>query len=1289
MSLTALKSTALEPMKRYFLLILVSLFSLSGWSRAADPTDPGSNPFVDVQSVLLQPHLPPSDPSVKVRFNNAIDHPEAAKLSNYSLRQAAPELGAGTPGGTLEDLDGDGDLDMVIAVEDQIIAYQNVGSRSSPRYVKPYFVLAEVGYYDGLLLIKEKPMGAISLDVHVPKRNVAFGDVNGDGSRDMICSEAEDGQVTTFLRQNNNFMWPIFGQQKRTLQKPGQTLIEVSAEINGFHEDVSIASTVVSDIDLDGFPDLIIGDASAMWVQPQNIQVYRGTGEVDGDGSLIFNSPVSLKAGGNPIIMEMTIGYGAVCPIFHDMDGDGDLDLIVSLTGGQLWIFRASGRDANPNSDNYGFPIFGNGEQLKDVNGVEIDLGSLSALNICDYTGDGDIDLVVVSTGVNRLEQNRLRLLENLGGGGFRFSGQPIPIGVGGLEVELRTSVSSRPSYHDFDGDGHADILYAGSGYGLAISYNLDTGNTPHPRFSVPMVLPLSDEVVTLLAGGVPDIVDFDGDGHMDVNVDGVIVGTQADLVFMKFTGLLDDGLPGFGPPLSILPTGFSSLHLIQPTVGDLNGDGKLDVVVGVGTSLNQSGAMQLFVNSAVGQFQLAQPSSVMIGSSAVTSMFPELVDFDGDGDLDLLVTDRIFIGLAANKIRFLQNSGGIPTAWTDRGLIQDASGNPVSVSGDASVRVVDFNGDGKPDLLVSAASSSVTPFFGAGSGLGISVSAASPTLNAIATLPSSAALSEGNKTLELSFPMTVHAGGYLDLNELYVGGNRCAVLMQQIKPDPTLVDSDHDGVSDDWELRHFGSLSASDGTGNNDGDWLTDLEEFLLDLDPHFNDDSDMDGWIDGDESKWLVPDESNVTKLPSQLLPWGDEDEDGLANALESAWGTGPFSPGRPTDPAIEPAIRLTAAGYDGSGSNGRWENTGRLKGEFASVITKPLMATKPLVGNTGSKAAVEFQGGQMDWMTGPRVPSWLNGTGSRTVAAWVFNPAGGGTGDDDVLISWGDSQGTQQPRLFSCRYGPGTAGALNAGGNGGLNRSWGSYTPVSGAWSFVIYRYESKSGALVTMRDFQTGVLSRGNYLQTGIFASGGRPNAFVLGGDNDGSGGKTASAGTSLCIGDLWMWDRSVPLAEIISKAYEPLRVSYGKTTALADQDGDGLPDVLEVSLGLKPSNPNSDGDGVATGGGNDGDEFERGTNPLDIHNGRPHSVFISNGDHQIIFRGQETAPITYRVTDLEGRPIAGAPLEISVPAASAAAGKVRLNASGSPSGLSLNPVPSTNLDGEVSIFFKAD
>ncbi len=63
----------------------------------------------------------------------------------------------------------------------------------------------------------------------------------------------------------------------------------------------------------------------------------------------------------------------------------------------------------------------------------------------------------------------------------------------------------------------------------------------------------------------------------------------------------------------------------------------------------------------------------------------------------------------------------------------------------------------------------------------------------------------------------------------------------------PLMVDVDEDGMDDGWEINYFGSLSRS-GSGDLDGDGLTDLQEFQYGTNPTLTD-TDGDGYTDGNE--------------------------------------------------------------------------------------------------------------------------------------------------------------------------------------------------------------------------------------------------------------------------------------------------------------------------------------------------------------------------------------------------------------------------------------------------------
>jgi hypothetical protein len=55
-------------------------------------------------------------------------------------------------------------------------------------------------------------------------------------------------------------------------------------------------------------------------------------------------------------------------------------------------------------------------------------------------------------------------------------------------------------------------------------------------------------------------------------------------------------------------------------------------------------------------------------------------------------------------------------------------------------------------------------------------------------------------------------------------------VLYRQFRP---IEDTDNDGLTDDWELRYFGSTAISDGHADFDGDDKSDLDEFRAGTDP------------------------------------------------------------------------------------------------------------------------------------------------------------------------------------------------------------------------------------------------------------------------------------------------------------------------------------------------------------------------------------------------------------------------------------------------------------------------
>ncbi|MDQ2771448.1 MAG: T9SS type A sorting domain-containing protein [Bacteroidota bacterium] len=281
--------------------------------------------------------------------------------------------------------------------------------------------------------------------------------------------------------------------------------------------------------------------------------------------------------------------------------------------------------------------------------------GGPQGVALGDLNGDGRLDIVVTNT----FASNVGVLLGQAGGGFAAMSFYSTGTSTTGASSAPRGLV-----LRDVSGDGRLDIItangaaesvavllgLAGGGFATAVSYSTGSSTDPYS-----------------LALG-----DVNGDGRADI-----VAANGNDTV-----GVLPGQAGGtFGPAVAY-PVGSVSI-VDKVALGDVNRDGRLDIV----TTNFAAHAASVLLGQASGGFGAA--TNYQLGAlNAVTDV--ALGDVNGDGRLDIVAANG-----SANTVGVLPAlaAGGFGSFTP---FATGASTNPLAVV------LGDVNGDGRPDIVAA-----------------------------------------------------------------------------------------------------------------------------------------------------------------------------------------------------------------------------------------------------------------------------------------------------------------------------------------------------------------------------------------------------------------------------------------------------------------------------------------------------------------------------------------------------------------------------------------------------------
>ncbi len=421
----------------------------------------------------------------------------------------------------------------------------------------------------------------------------AVADINHDGSNELLIGEGNE----------------VNGWDKTGARLPGFPLATGDRLIS--------SPVALADLDHDGQLEIVAGTRTPVAGRQCRVFAWRS------NGTLLSGWPQSVAW--NTQYSHNDCWIPSV--VLADIDGDDSLEIVAGTTN-NIAGYSGSNPPAHPNLYAWhvnGSLVAGNWPNWQ----IAAIYGSLAA---GDLNGDGTSDVIVGRDSY---------YLNAYASHGQSLPGWPIITYVNGNSGNYQTDyhlghANSAPILADVDGDGTTEYIVvsdvSGPGDATEILNSallvLEPDGTRRPRWETAA---LGSGALTQvdLPRQFPAVADLNDDGQLEIVVateDGWIRAYQADKTVLWAFNYTQGG------------TVFAS----EPVIGDIDGDGALDIVFGTYVPLQNpsdlDGPVNLWALKADGSLMSGFPLPIPTPGMRAA---PTLADLDGDGDLEIAGATR------------------------------------------------------------------------------------------------------------------------------------------------------------------------------------------------------------------------------------------------------------------------------------------------------------------------------------------------------------------------------------------------------------------------------------------------------------------------------------------------------------------------------------------------------------------------------------------------------------------------------------------------------------------------